>query len=78
MATGAKGVTRAEAPRIYNLLENLCISRGLAVPALLAAGADVLRPALREALEPCRDGHGGYRLRSDHRFVVAHRPAPAP
>jgi heat shock protein HtpX len=34
MATGAKGVTRAEAPRVYNLLENLCISRGLAVPAL--------------------------------------------
>ena len=34
MATGAKGVTRAEVPRVYNLLENLCISRGLAVPAL--------------------------------------------
>jgi heat shock protein HtpX len=34
MATGAKGVTRAEAPRLYNILENLCISRGLAMPAL--------------------------------------------
>jgi heat shock protein HtpX len=34
MATGAKGVTRAEEPRVYNLLENLCISRGLAVPSL--------------------------------------------
>jgi heat shock protein HtpX len=34
MATGAKGISRAEAPRVYNLLENLCISRGLAVPAL--------------------------------------------
>jgi heat shock protein HtpX len=34
MATGAKGVARAEEPRVYNLLENLCISRGLAVPAL--------------------------------------------
>jgi heat shock protein HtpX len=34
MATGAKGVSRTEAPRVYNLLENLCISRGLAVPTL--------------------------------------------
>jgi heat shock protein HtpX len=33
-ATGAKGVTRAEAPRLYNVLENLCISRGLPMPAL--------------------------------------------
>src|SRR5215813_13067994 len=28
-ATGAKGVTRTEAPRLYNVLESLCISRGL-------------------------------------------------
>lgn len=53
-------------------------STGPAVPALQAAGPDVLRPAVLAALEPCRDGHGGYRLRSDHRFVVAHRPAPSP
>jgi heat shock protein HtpX len=33
-ATGAKGVTRAEAPRLYNVLENLCISRGIPMPAL--------------------------------------------
>ena len=33
-ATGAKGVTRAEAPKLYNVLENLCISRGLPMPAL--------------------------------------------
>ncbi len=32
--TGAKPVTRQEAPEIYNLLENLCISRGLAMPKL--------------------------------------------
>ena len=32
MATAARPVTRTEMPRIYNLLENLCISRGLAVP----------------------------------------------
>ncbi len=34
MATGAKPVTRAEEPDIYNLLENLCISRGLNPPKL--------------------------------------------
>ena len=34
MATGAKGVSRAEAPKLYNTLENLCVSRGLPMPAL--------------------------------------------
>jgi heat shock protein HtpX len=33
-ATGAAGVTRVEAPRLYNLLENLCISRGVPIPSL--------------------------------------------
>lgn len=33
MATGAKPVTRKEYPKIYNMLENLCISRGLTMPA---------------------------------------------
>jgi heat shock protein HtpX len=33
-ATGAKPVTRAEAPQLYNSLENLCISRGLKTPNL--------------------------------------------
>lgn len=34
VATGAKRTTRAEEPRLWNLLENLCISRGLPMPAL--------------------------------------------
>jgi heat shock protein HtpX len=34
MSTGAKPVTRAEAPELYNLLENLCISRGVTMPKL--------------------------------------------
>ena len=34
MATGAKAVTREEQPKLYNLLENLCISRGLTMPKL--------------------------------------------
>lgn len=34
LATGARSVTRADQPALYNLLENLCISRGLRMPAL--------------------------------------------
>ena len=33
-ATGAAGVTRQEAPKLYNALENLCVSRGLPMPQL--------------------------------------------
>lgn len=33
-ATGAKRVERKEEPKLYNLLENLCISRGITMPAL--------------------------------------------
>jgi heat shock protein HtpX len=32
--TGGQEVTRAEQPRLYNLLENLCISRGIPMPKL--------------------------------------------
>jgi heat shock protein HtpX len=32
--TGARPVTREEEPRLWNLLENLCISRGLRMPRL--------------------------------------------
>lgn len=32
-ATGSKPVTRQEYPKIYNMLENLCISRGLPMPS---------------------------------------------
>ncbi len=33
-ATGARAVERAENPKLYNLLENLCISRGIPMPRL--------------------------------------------
>jgi heat shock protein HtpX len=33
-ATGARGITRQEAPQLYNALENLCISRGITMPRL--------------------------------------------
>jgi len=32
MASGSKPVTRQQMPRLYNLLENLCISRGIPMP----------------------------------------------
>jgi heat shock protein HtpX len=32
--TGGREVTRVEQPRLYNLLENLCISRGIPMPKL--------------------------------------------
>src|SRR3954451_23033421 len=34
MVTGGREVTRMEEPRLYNLLENLCISRGITMPKL--------------------------------------------
>lgn len=33
-ATGAKTVTRTQEPELYNLLENLCISKGMPMPRL--------------------------------------------
>src|SRR5882762_9586005 len=32
--TGGESVTRQQQPRLYNLLENLCISRGISMPKL--------------------------------------------
>ncbi|MGE0595078.1 MAG: M48 family metallopeptidase [Hyphomonadaceae bacterium] len=34
VATGAKKLARSEDPELYNLLENLCVSRGITMPAL--------------------------------------------
>jgi heat shock protein HtpX len=40
--TGGRKVTRAEEPRLYNLLENLCISRGITTPKLKVMETDAL------------------------------------
>ena len=40
--TGARVVTRKEEPRLYNLLENLCISRGITMPTLRVMDSDAL------------------------------------
>ncbi|HVK79180.1 MAG TPA: M48 family metallopeptidase, partial [Verrucomicrobiae bacterium] len=41
-ATGARKVERREEPKLYNLLENLCISRGITMPALRIMETDGL------------------------------------
>jgi heat shock protein HtpX len=40
--TGGRDVTRQEEPRLYNLLENLCISRGITMPKLKVMESDAL------------------------------------
>src|ERR1700730_14358047 len=40
--TGGREVTRTEEPRLYNLLENLCISRGITTPRLKVMESDAL------------------------------------
>src|SRR6187399_1334612 len=53
MATGARGVSRSEAPKLYNTLENLCVSRGLPTPALQIIDS----PALNAYASGLREGH---------------------
>jgi heat shock protein HtpX len=40
--TGGREVTRIEQPRLYNLLENLCISRGITMPKLKVMDSEAL------------------------------------
>ncbi len=40
--TGARGITQAENPKLYRMLENLCISRGLPMPKLAIMQSDAL------------------------------------
>jgi heat shock protein HtpX len=40
--TGGEDVSRQQEPRLYNLLENLCISRGIPMPKLKIVESDVL------------------------------------
>jgi heat shock protein HtpX len=53
MATGARGVSRNEAPKLYNTLENLCVSRGLPMPALQIIDS----PALNAYASGLREGN---------------------
>src|SRR3954464_2459854 len=40
--TGGEEVTRQQQPRLYNLLENLCISRGIPMPKLKVMDSEAL------------------------------------
>src|SRR3979411_2699918 len=40
--TGGEDITRQQQPRLYNLLENLCISRGLPMPKLKVMDSEAL------------------------------------
>jgi heat shock protein HtpX len=40
--TGGREVARRDEPRLYNILENLCISRGIATPKLKVMDSDAL------------------------------------
>src|SRR5436309_13549534 len=40
--TGGEEVSRREAPRLWNILENLCISRGITMPRLKVMDSDAL------------------------------------
>lgn len=42
LATGARKVDRRDQPALYNMLENLCISRGLTMPSLRIIESDSL------------------------------------
>jgi heat shock protein HtpX len=42
LLTGGREVSRTAEPRLYNLLENLCISRGITVPKLKVMESDAL------------------------------------
>jgi heat shock protein HtpX len=52
LATGAKSVTRSEAPALFNALENLCLSRGIVMPALHI----IASPALNAYASGLREG----------------------
>src|SRR5215471_11231188 len=49
--TGGHEVTRTEEPKLYNLLENLCISRGITMPKLKVADDEALN-AFASGLNP--------------------------
>lgn len=51
-------------------------SVGPAVPALRHTDPTIVKHAVLEAIEHCRDDRGIYRFRNDHHFVIARRGEP--
>ena len=50
-------------------------SIGPAVPALRHTDPSIVKAAVLEAIDHCRDERGAYRFRNDHHFVIAGKPA---
>ena len=50
-------------------------SVGPAVPALRHTEPEIVRQAVLEAIEHCRDERGIYRFRNDQHFVIARKAA---
>jgi len=48
-------------------------SVGPAVPSLRKSGSKVVKAAVLEAIEHCRDERGAYRFENDHHFVIAQK-----
>jgi SAM-dependent methyltransferase len=51
-------------------------SVGPAVPALRHTDPEIVRRAVLDAIDHCRDHSGVYRFQSDHHFVIARKPGP--
>jgi SAM-dependent methyltransferase len=49
-------------------------SIGPAVPALRSSDPTILKQAVLEAIDHCRDERGAYRFQNDHHFVIARNP----
>lgn len=49
-------------------------SIGPAVPALRHTDPSIVKAAVLEAIDHCRDERGAYRFRNDHHFVIARKP----
>lgn len=49
-------------------------STGPAVPALRHSDPTLIRAAVLESIEHCRDTRGAYRFQNDHHFVIARKP----
>ncbi len=50
-------------------------STGPAVPALSHTDPDIVRDAVLDSIDHCRDTRGIYRFRNDHHFVIARKGA---
>jgi SAM-dependent methyltransferase len=48
-------------------------SIGPAVPALRLTDPEIVKSAVLEAIDGCRDERGAYRFRNDHHFVIARK-----